>query len=255
MKNIISEIKNNINFIFINRPEKLNSLDSQTIKELGGVIKEGVKNKEVRCFIISGSGNKAFVAGADIKEFARYSKINGEKLSIRGHRELFDLIENSGTPSIAAINGFALGGGLELAMCCHIRVCSENAKLGLPEVSLGVIPGYGGTQRLPQLVGKGRALEMISTGKMISSEEALNYGLVNHVCRQEELLAFSESLAKKIVKNSPNAISRAIKAVNMGFKSGENGYIHEQKEFGNCFETNDFTEGVSAFLEKRNPKF
>ncbi len=168
---------------------------------------------------------------------------------------LFDFVENLSTPVIAAVNGFALGGGLELAMACHFRVASENAKMGLPEVSLGVIPGYGGTQRLPQLVGKGRAMEMILTGGMINAEQALAYGLVNHVVASDNLLSFCDGIANKIKKNSPKAIAEAIRAINAGFKTGVNGYKKEIKAFGRCFATEDFKEGTSAFLEKRKANF
>jgi enoyl-CoA hydratase len=176
-------------------------------------------------------------------------------LAAKGQKLLFDFIENLSTPVIAAVNGFALGGGLELAMACHFRVASTNAKMGLPEVSLGVIPGYGGTQRLPQLVGKGRAMEMIMTAGMISAEQGLSYGLVNHVVSQEELMSVCEKIAKKITNNSPVAISYAIKAVNAGFMNTVNGYEQEIKAFGACFGTDDFTEGTSAFLEKRKADF
>ena len=172
-----------------------------------------------------------------------------------GQKRLFDFIENLGTPVIAAVNGFALGGGLELAMACHIRVASENARMGLPEVSLGLIPGYGGTQRLPQLVGKGKALEMITTGGMITSKEALQWGLVNHVSIADDLLDFCYEIAGKIIANSSQAIKVAIEAVNAGYKDGTDGFKRESELFGSCFGTEDFEEGTSAFLEKRKPDF
>ena len=209
----------------------------------------------MRVIILRGSGPKAFVAGADIAEFANYGVEKGKELAARGQRDLFDLVENLRTPVIAAINGFALGGGLELAMACHFRVASENAKMGLPEVSLGVIPGYGGTQRLPMLVGRGRAMEMVLTGGMITAEKALEYGLVNHVVPLEGLDDFCLELGAKIVKNSPVAISYAIKAVNQGFSSNKPGFQAEIESFGACFGTEDFKEGTSAFLEKRPPEF
>ena len=165
------------------------------------------------------------------------------------------MLENCGTPSIAAINGFALGGGLELAMACHIRIASENAKMGLPEVSLGVIPGYGGTQRLANLVGKGKAIEMITTAGMLSADEAKQWGLVNHICSQKELIPMAEKIATKISRNSPMAIAKAIKAVNANFIDGINGFEVEKEEFGNCFGTAEFKEGTRAFLEKRKPNF
>ena len=253
--NILIRIENKISYITINRPKQLNALNSETIKELHNAITYSENNKEARCILITGSGDKAFVAGADIKEFAGFNIEEGEKLARKGQELLFDLLENCSKPTIAAINGFALGGGLELAMSCHIRLASTNAKMGLPEVSLGVIPGYGGTQRLANLVGKGKALEMISTASMISAEQALNYGLVNDICDQEELISNCEKIASKISRNSPNAISSAIKSVNAGFTDGVDGYEVEKKEFGKCFGSDEFIEGTTAFLEKRKANF
>lgn len=241
--------------ITINRPSKLNALNKDTIKELHKAIKKADDSKDIRVIIITGSGEKAFVAGADISEFADYSVAQGGELAAQGQALLFDFVAHLSTPVIAAINGFALGGGLELAMAAHFRVASDNAKMGLPEVSLGVIPGYGGTQRLPQLVGKGRAFEMIMTGSMIDAAQALQYGLVNHVTSQEELLPLAEKLAGKIVQNSPVAIAAAIAAINAGYEDGENGYDEEITQFGKCFGTADFHEGTQAFLEKRKAKF
>jgi enoyl-CoA hydratase len=241
--------------ITINRPDKLNALNRDTITELHKALKELEGDKEVRAIIITGNGEKAFVAGADISEFSQYSVREGAKLAARGQEVLFDYIENLSTPVIAAINGFALGGGLELAMACHFRVASHNARMGLPEVSLGLIPGYGGTQRLPQLIGKGRALELIMTAGMIDVERALEYGLVNHMVSQEELLAYCKKLAGRISNNSPVAISHAIKAVNAGFRNNASGYKSEIEAFGACFGTADFKEGTSAFLEKRKADF
>ena len=195
------------------------------------------------------------MAGADISEFAHFSSEEGSKLAAQGQHMLFDFIENLKTPVIAAINGFALGGGLELAMACHFRIASDNAKMGLPETSLGVIPGYGGTQRLPQLVGKGRAMEMIMTAGMIDAQTAKAYGLVNHVVPQSDLFATFNHLANKIMRNSPIAIAKAIEAVNANFKDGTNGYETEIRTFGECFATQDFKEGTTAFLEKRGAVF
>ena len=254
-ENIVIQIENNSATITINRPSKLNALNVATISELHKAFKTLNKNKEVQVIILTGSGEKAFVAGADISEFAHFSVDEGTKLAAEGQEKLFDFIENLNKPVIAAINGFALGGGLELAMACHIRVASDNAKMGLPEASLGVIPGYGGTQRLPQLIGKGRAMEMIMTAGMITADEAYRTGLVNHVVPQTELLEFCNGIAQKIVKNSPNAISKAIKSVNANFKEGKNGYKTEIKSFGKCFGTEDFKEGTTAFLEKRKAVF
>lgn len=253
--NILVTKDNYIATLTINRPSKLNALNVATIKELHDALSALEADTSTRVIILTGSGEKAFVAGADIAEFAHFSVQEGAQLAARGQELLFDFVEKLRTPVIAAINGFALGGGLELAMSCHLRVASDNAKMGLPEVSLGVIPGYGGTQRLPQLVGKGRAMEMIMTAGMIAAEEAYRIGLVNHVVPQPELLTFCNSIAEKILKNSPAAISQAIKAVNANFTEGVNGFETEIKSFGKCFGTEDFKEGTSAFLEKRKPEF
>lgn len=255
MSNILKEQKDRILYLTINRPDKLNALNKDTIKELGQAILDGDKNPDVGVMILTGSGSKAFVAGADISEFYQFNESQAHDLAKNGQDQLFDIAENSGTPIIAAINGFALGGGLELAMACHIRVASENAKMGLPEVSLGVIPGYGGTQRLSQLAGKGKAMELIFTAGMINAEEALDLSLINHLTTQVELISKCEEIAQKILKNSSVAIASAIRAVNSGYKDGENGYTTEIKEFAKCFTTEDFKEGTSAFLEKRKTNF
>jgi enoyl-CoA hydratase len=254
-ENILIATENNIATITINRPTKLNALNVATISDLNKAFKTLGKNDEIRAIILTGSGEKAFVAGADISEFANFSIEEGTQLAAEGQEKLFDFIENLKTPVIAAVNGFALGGGLELAMACHFRVASENAKMGLPEVSLGVIPGYGGTQRLPQLIGKGRAMEMIMTAGMVTAQDAYRTGLVNHVVPEAELLDYCVSVANKIIKNSPYAIGKAIKAVNANFKEGKNGYEAEIKAFGKCFGTEDFKEGTTAFLEKRKAVF
>ncbi|PQB08429.1 enoyl-CoA hydratase [Polaribacter filamentus] len=253
--NILVVKNNKIAQVTINRPNKLNALNSATIHELSDAFEDLEDDEDVNVIVLTGSGDKAFVAGADISEFAHFSVDEGGGLARKGQEMLFNLIENLSTPVIAAINGFALGGGLELAMACHFRIASDNAKMGLPEVSLGVIPGYGGTQRLPQLVGKGKAMEMIMTATMIPANEALNCGLVNHVTTQEELLPFAEKIAGKIMRNSSVAISAAIRAVNANFEDGVNGFDIEIEEFGECFGTNDFKEGTAAFLEKRKPNF
>jgi enoyl-CoA hydratase len=254
-QNILIENKNQICYITINRPDKLNALNKATIEELNKALGTADFDNNIRVIIITGSGEKAFVAGADISEFAHFAVEEGKKLSKEGHDLLFNFIENMNTPVIAAVNGFALGGGLELAMSCHIRVASENAKMGLPEVSLGVIPGYGGTQRLAQLVGKGRAFEMIFTAGMINAATAEKFGLINYVVPQNELIAKCEEIAQKIIKNSPSAIGAAIRSVNAGFQDGVNGFETEVEEFGKCFGTTDFKEGTTAFLEKRKPEF
>ena len=255
MKNILIEKQDAIAIVTINRPTKLNALNKETIQELHDGFKSLNEDKSVKAIIVIGSGEKAFVAGADISEFANFSVEEGEKLAAGGQALLFDFVQNLSTPVIAAVNGFALGGGLELAMACHFRVASTNAKMGLPEVTLGVIPGYGGTQRLTQLVGKGRAMELIMTAGMIDAETAKNYGLVNHVVAQEELLDFTKGIATKITKNSSVAISKAIEAINANFEDGTNGYDVEIKNFGLSFGTEDFKEGTTAFLEKRKAEF
>lgn len=255
MENILIEKLDNIAIITINRPEKLNALNKATILELHEGFKSLNEDKLVKVILITGSGEKAFVAGADISEFAHFSEEDGGKLAAKGQELLFDFVQNLSTPVIAAVNGFALGGGLELAMACHFRVASDNAKMGLPEVTLGVIPGYGGTQRLSQLVGKGRAMEMIMTAGMIDAQTALNYGLVNHVVPQAELLDLAKGIASKIVKNSSAAISKAIEAINANFEDGVNGFEVEIENFGACFGTEDFKEGTTAFLEKRKANF
>ncbi len=254
-ENILVDIDGNLAQVTINRPSKLNALNKATIQELHDALAQLDADATVKAIVLTGSGEKAFVAGADISEFAHFSIEEGAQLAALGQELLFDFVENMKTPVIAAVNGFALGGGLELAMSCHFRVASDNAKMGLPEVTLGVIPGYGGTQRLPQLVGKGRAMEMIMTAGMIDAETAKSYGLVNHVVPQAELLEFTKGIASKILKNSPVAISYAIKAVNAGFVDANEGFKTEIKSFGKCFGTEDFKEGTTAFLEKRKAEF
>ncbi|WP_179344715.1 enoyl-CoA hydratase/isomerase family protein [Winogradskyella ursingii] len=254
-ENITSSTFNGITTIKIDRPKKLNALNKATIEELHNAFNDANNSKDTKVIILTGSGEKAFVAGADISEFADFSVEEGGKLAAQGQNLLFNFVENLSTPVIAAVNGFALGGGLELAMACHFRVASNNAKMGLPETSLGVIPGYGGTQRLPQLVGKGRAMEMIMTAGMIDAAQALHYGLVNHVTEQDELIEFCEKIANKIMRNSSVAIAEAIRAINANYKDGINGYDVEIEAFGNCFGTEDFTEGTTAFLEKRKAEF
>jgi enoyl-CoA hydratase len=254
-ENILVEKRVAIAQITINRPKKLNALNRATIEELHQAFDALESDVRIKTIIITGSGEKAFVAGADISEFSHFSVEEGSLLAREGQEMLFDFIANLSTPVIAAINGFALGGGLELAMACHFRIASDNAKMGLPEVSLGVIPGYGGTQRLPQLVGKGKAMEMVMTAGMISAEDAKQCGLVNHVTTQEELVPLAEKIASKILRNSPVAISAAIVAINANFEDGINGFDTEIEAFGDCFGTEDFKEGTTAFLEKRKPTF
>lgn len=255
MENILIEIADHIANVTINRPKALNALNKQTISELSEAFDQLAENKEIRVVIITGSGTKAFVAGADIKEFSDFSVTEGAQLAALGHEMLFDKIEGFSKPVIAAVNGFALGGGLELAMACHFRIASSNARLGLPEASLGLIPGYGGTQRLPELVGKGKAIEMITTASMIDAQDALRWGLVNQVVEPTELKATCQNIAKKISFNSPLAVSSALRAIAGGFNDKVNGYNIEISEFGKCFGTEDFKEGTTAFLEKRKPNF
>lgn len=245
--------ENFVTTITINKPESLNALNKTIIEELSNAFSDINVDKTCRAVILTGSGEKAFVAGADIKEFSDFGSANAENLAKTGHDKLFNKIENLSKPVIAAVNGFALGGGLELAMACHIRYASENAKLGLPEVTLGLIPGYGGTQRLPKLVGKGMANEMIFSAKMISAQKAKEIGLVNEVFSSEELLEKCNELAKIISRNSPLAIEKAIKAVNLSDTA--EGFETEIKSFGEVFDLADKKEGVTAFLEKRKPNF
>ncbi len=254
-ENILIEQNDYLAKVVINRPKKLNALNKATIEELHSAFQKLNKDQSVKVILLTGSGEKAFVAGADISEFAHFSVNEGGKLAAKGQELLFDFVENLTTPVIALVNGFALGGGLELAMSCHFRIASDNARMGLPETSLGVIPGYGGTQRLPQLIGKGKAMELVMTAGMINAEEAKEYGLVNYVVPQEELIPLGEKIASKIVRNSSVAIGKAIKAINSGFVDGVDGYKSEINEFGDCFGTEDFKEGTTAFLEKRKPDF
>ncbi len=254
-ESVLAEIKNNVLVITINRPDKLNALNKSTIEELHDALVEAENQKEIRAVIITGAGNKAFVAGADIAEFANFTIEQGKQLSSTGHFKIFNFIENYSKPVIAAVNGFALGGGLELALACHIRVASDNAKMGLPEVSLGVIPGYGGTQRLAQMVGKGKAFEMIVTADMMNAQDAYKWGLVNYVTTQEELLNKCFDITSKISSKSPTAIKTAIKVINAGYNNKLNGYEVEIEEFGKSFGTGDFKEGVVAFLDKRKANF
>ncbi|PCJ82043.1 MAG: enoyl-CoA hydratase [Bacteroidetes bacterium] len=252
---ILQDKTDGVLILTVNRPKQLNALNSKVISQLSALIYEAQTMDDVQVIVLTGSGEKAFVAGADIVEFANFSPKEGENLSALGQATLFDRIEKSAKPVIAAVNGFALGGGLELAMAAHIRIASTNAKLGLPEVSLGVIPGYGGTQRLAQLVGKGRAMEMVLTAGMISAEEGCAYGLVNKVVEQNILMDEVMGIAKKIKRNAPTALTAAINAILAGYTDGVDGYKTEIEEFGKCFGTQDFKEGTTAFIEKRHAKF
>jgi enoyl-CoA hydratase len=254
-QNIVYQIAQRVLEITINRPDKLNALNTLTISELNNLLESNKHNEEIQVVVITGSGQKAFVAGADISEFADFNAEQGKMLSKNGHQLLFDYIENYPKPVIAAINGFALGGGFELALSCHIRVASDNAKMGFPEVTLGVIPGYGGTQRLAQLAGKGKAFELILTADMIKADEAMQLGLLNAVVPQTELMSKVYDIAEKIKSKSPAAISHAIVAINANYTDGVDGFAAEIEEFGKCFDHEDFREGTKAFLEKRKPVF
>ena len=239
--------------VIINREEKLNALNGAILKELALVLDVLCTDQTVRGVIITGKGERAFVAGADIKEFLELDAAGASELSRAGHENVMNKIQNFPKPIVAAVNGFALGGGLEIALACHLRVAVLSAKLGLPEVSLGIIPGYGGTQRLPKLVGKGLANELIFSAKMISAERAQEIGLVNEVFPQEELLAKTNALAEQISKNSPMGIAKAIESINLS--DTDKGFEKEIISFGELFEMDDKKEGVAAFLEKRKPVF
>jgi enoyl-CoA hydratase len=254
-ENLLIENKKRIQYIIINRESKLNALNKATLAELHTAFYETFHNPEVGGIIITGAGKKAFAAGADIAEFSGVDADGGREIARQGQTTVFDMIENGNKPVIAAINGFALGGGLELAMACHIRIAADTAKMGLPEVTLGLMPGYGGTQRLSWLVGKGRAMELIMTAEMIGASEAHQYGLVNHVVGEAQLLDKAEEVLNKILSKGPLAIASAITAINAAFRPGENGFETEINEFSRCFGTKDMKEGISAFLQKRKPGF
>lgn len=253
-QNITTELSDSVCTITVNRPDKLNALNKNTIHEIGEAIKNASNDDSVRAIILTGAGSKAFVAGADISEFNSFSESEGAALAQHGH-DVFGSIENCSKPVIAAVNGFALGGGCELAMACHLRVASSNAKFGQPEVKLGLIPGYGGTQRLPMLIGRTKALELLMTADMIGADEALSLGLVNYVTTPEELMPKCKEIAAKIVQQAPMAISGIIRCVNEYYDKGNSNFQTEIKEFGKCFVTEDFTEGTTAFLEKRKANF
>jgi enoyl-CoA hydratase len=252
---LITEIQDRVAVVTINRPAQLNALNAAVLQELHEEVVRLDAHSGVRAVVLTGSGEKAFVAGADIAEFASFSPEEGEALATRGQALVFDRIEQSSKPFIAAINGFALGGGLELAMACHIRLASSTAKMGLPEVGLGVIPGYGGTQRLPRLVGNGRALQMIATAKMIDALTAERWGLVNSVHEGSDLLPQALALGQQIALQSGNALSEALAAVRAGWDNPIAGFAEEKKRFGACFQTPEFIEGTTAFLEKRKPQY
>ena len=251
---LLTELDGSILTITINRPDKLNALTKTVMTELEMVMEEVYKNPEIKSAIITGAGTKAFVAGADISGFAGLTKEEGMALAKKG-QDIFFLIENAPKPVIAAVNGFALGGGCELAMSCHFRLCTENAQFGQPEVNLGLIPGYGGTQRLTKLIGKGRSLELIMSGNMISAHTALQYGLVNYIVAPEELINKAKSILSVINSKAPLAIAKSIQCINNAEKFNVDGYSLEIDAFGECFATEDMKEGVAAFTEKRKASF
>lgn len=251
---LIFEITDGIASITINRPDKLNALNEAVFSELDQAVKLVRDRPDVQSALITGSGDKAFVAGADISEFAGLDGPSGAALAIRG-QGVFDRIESSPKIIAAAVNGFALGGGCELAMACHFRVAADHAKFGQPEVNLGLLPGYGGTQRLTQLVGKGRALELLVTGNMIDAITAFNYGLVNHVVSADALISKTKSILSVINTKAPLAIAQCIQAVQEAYATDRRGYAAEAASFGRLLQTEDAREGVAAFLEKRKPAF
>jgi enoyl-CoA hydratase len=251
---LLTALEEGIFTITINRADKLNALNRDVFTDLDTVISEVEDDENIKAAIITGAGQKAFVAGADISEFTSLIGEQGMDLAKRG-QDIFARIENASKPFVAAVNGFALGGGCELAMACHFRVASEGAKFGQPEVGLGLIPGYGGTQRLVQLIGKGRALELLLTGGMIDAGTALQYGLVNYVVPAEELINKTVSILQKITSKAPLAVGKCIRAANAVYDPSQNGYQVEIEAFGDCFNTEDMREGAAAFLEKRKPVF
>ncbi len=254
-QNLLLEINDSIAVVTLNRPDKLNALNKLTLSELKNIFEELKNNNDAKVIILTGAGEKAFVAGADISELNKLDMISGKEFAEHG-QEIFRLIENFEKPVIAAVNGFALGGGCELALACHFRVASENAKFGQPEVNLGIIPGYGGTQRLTRLINSGRAMEYILTGDMIDSSEALRIGLVNHVYPKNELIDKTKEIAKRIISKSHHAVKMAIKAVKaVDEMTSKEGQSYEANLFAVCCGTDDFKEGTSAFLEKRKPSF
>ena len=254
-ENLLYDVKDQIATITFNRPKVLNALNRKTVEELGDALNRAREDSAVRVLILTGAGEKSFVAGADINELAQRTPVDGKDFSLFG-QEIFHRLETMGKPSIAAINGFALGGGCELALSCTVRIASKNARLGQPEVKLGIIPGYGGSQRLARLCGKGVAHELVLTGEMISAEEALRIGLVNHVVEQTELIPTAEGIAKKIIANAPLAVKFAMEAVEHGMEMPqEEGLFLEATLFGLCCATEDMREGTRAFLEKRPAQF
>lgn len=252
---LLTDLQDGIMTITINRPDKMNALNKDVISELSQAMDDVMSNADVKTVILTGAGEKAFVAGADISEFTALDAAGGKALAQKGQDGVFNKIENCPKPVVAAVNGFALGGGCELAMSCHFRIAAENAKFGQPEVNLGLIPGYGGTQRMTQLIGKGKTMELMMTGDMVGAEEAKALGLVNHVFPQAELLAKVREILQKIQSKAPIAIAKVISCVNDAAKAEPAGFANEIERFGECFATEDMREGTSAFLEKRKAAF
>ncbi|WP_347159668.1 enoyl-CoA hydratase/isomerase family protein [Pontibacter chitinilyticus] len=253
-ENLLLDLQNGILFITINRADKLNALNIDTIKEIKNAVQHVYDDPAVKGAVFTGAGAKAFVAGADISEIADVSEVNARSFAERG-QEVFSMIERCNKPVIAAVNGFALGGGCELAMACHLRIASESARFGQPEVNLGLIPGYGGTQRLTQLIGKGKAMELMMTADMVTADEALKLGLVNYVVPAEQLRDKCVEVLQKIMSKAPLAIGLVIECVNAAFNKDEDGFQTEANSFARCCTSEDFIEGTNAFLEKRKPAF
>lgn len=254
LETLLVDITDGIATVTINRPKALNAINETVMSEVGYLFKEGLPLSELKGVIITGSGDKAFIAGADIKEFAGLDADEGSAKSSFGH-QVYNSIECCSVPVLAAVNGYSLGGGNELAMACHIRICSENAMFGQPEVKLGLIPGYGGTQRFIQYLGKGRALELLLTADMIDASKALEYGLVTHVTPQEELMTVARKIITKIGSRGPDAVAKTIETVNAYFDKTRDGFALEADYFGKAMASDQTAEGVAAFIEKRKPKF
>lgn len=255
LKNLLYDVRDGVAFVTVNRPDKLNALNAETVRELASAFCAARDDAKVGVVILTGAGDKAFIAGADIGDLSRLDARGAKEAALLG-QEVMGLVEHLGKPVIAAVNGFALGGGCEIALACTFRVASENAKFGQPEVNLGLIPGYGGTQRLPRLVGRGRGMELVLTGDSIDAQEALRIGLVNHVYSREKLLAEAEGIARKILAKAPLAVRAAMESVTRGLETTlEEGLLLEADLFGLCAATADWKEGTTAFLEKRKPAF
>lgn len=253
-QHLLVDVSEGIQTITLNRPDKLNALNIDLIGEIRAAVEQGITDDKVFGFILTGSGEKAFAAGADIAEFKDFPPRKGNRMSMRGH-DAFNLIEGSPKPVVAAVNGFALGGGLELAMACHLRIAADHARFGQPEINLGVVPGYGGSQRLPRLVGRGRATEMLLTGRNIKADEALQAGLVSQVVPQSELIGTARRFMAGIGDKSPRVVREMLKLINDYYNASEDGFANEIDAFGESFGTEDFKEGTTAFIEKRKPRF